>query len=166
MKRKPRVTAIAAIGKNRELGFKSGELVWRLSGDLRRFKELTVGNVVIMGRKTFDSIGKPLPGRMNIVVTRDEAYRAESAVVAHSIEEAVETANSAGVEKIFIGGGGELYKAGLPYTGQLELTHIDAEEPRADVFFPPYEQEFEEVWRSELQEEGAVRYHWITYKRK
>lgn len=162
----PRVVAIAAIGKRRELGFANGDLVWRLSADLKRFRELTTGNAVIMGRKTFESIGKPLPKRVTVVVTRAQDFVHDGCVVVHSVEEAIEVARCAGVEKIFIGGGGEIYKAALSCTSFLELTHINTEEPRADVFFPPYENEFQQTWRSGPQRENTIEFYWASYKRK
>ncbi len=102
------VVAVAAIGKNRELG-KSGELVWRIPDDLKRFKALTLGHPVIMGRKTFDSIiralGKPLPGRTSIVVTRDTSWAHEGVVVAHSIEDAIEKGKSLDGERVCVWAG-------------------------------------------------------------
>lgn len=168
------IIIIAAIGKNRELGI-GPELVWRLTADLKRFKALTLGHVVIMGRKTFESIGKPLPGRTNIVITRDHAWAHEGVKVAHSLEEAfsyahegVQSEKEGGgeVKKVFIIGGGEIYTQALPYATTLELTLIDAEESRANVFFPEYGSLFDEVARSESQEENGVRYVWATYEKK
>jgi len=159
------VIIIAGIGKNRELGI-GGELAWRLAGDLKHFKELTSGYPIIMGRKTFESIGKPLPNRINIIVTRDHSYSKENCVVVHSIEQALETARATGAQKIFIIGGGEIYTQGLPHATHLELTHIDAEEPRANIFFPAYEHRFQETTRSEIHEESGVQFEWVTYKRK
>lgn len=163
--KKHEVTAIAAIGRNRELGI-GNRLIWRLSGDLARFKELTTGFPVVMGRKTFESIGKPLPNRTNIVVTRDTGYRCGGCTVVHSVEEALEVAARTGAGKTFIIGGGEIYGAALPYTTRLELTRIDAEEARADVFFPPFEKEFEEVHKEQPREENGVSYMRVSYKRK
>jgi len=163
MEKYPTVTAIAAIGKNRELG-KGPDLIWRISDDLKRFKELTSGHPIVMGRKTFESIGRPLPKRVNIIVTRDTEYRQEGCVVVHSIEQALETAKNSGAEKIFIIGGGEIYKAALPFADTLELTLIDAEEPEADVFFPEFENEFIEKSRKEKREENGIHYSWVTFE--
>lgn len=159
------IVLIAAIGKNRELGI-GPALVWRLKEDLKRFKALTTGHAVIMGRKTFDSIGKPLPDRINIVVTRDINWSHEDVVVAHSLEEAFSYSHKLENKKIYVIGGGEIYTQALLFATHLELTHIESEESRATVFFPAYEHLFEEVTRSEIQEESGVQFEWVTYKRK
>lgn len=159
------IILIAAIGKNRELG-KGPDLVWRLSEDLKRFKTLTHGFPVVMGRKTFESIGKALPGRINIIITRNRDFRAENCVVVNSVEQALTTAGNTGAEKVFIIGGGELYTQTLPYADTLELTLVDAEDKDADVFFPEFEKDFKKVSEEEPREESAVRYRWATYERK
>ncbi|MFA5998321.1 MAG: dihydrofolate reductase [Candidatus Paceibacterota bacterium] len=139
-----RLSLIAALGKGRELGFE-GKLLWHLPDDMKRFKELTLGHPVIMGRKTWESLPekfRPLPGRTNIVVTRQAGYEAAGAVVTNSLESARAVSKRAvGADEIFIIGGGELYAAALPFTNRLYLTLVDAA-PEADTFFPPYEQEF------------------------
>jgi dihydrofolate reductase len=162
-----RISAIAAIGRNRELG-KAGELLWRIPDDMKRLKALTMGHPLVMGRKTFDSIitalGKPLPGRIHIVMTRDTSWRHDGAIAAHSIEEALHVARSQeGGECVFIFGGAEIYKAALPYTDTLYLTLID-DEKEADAFFPPYEGDFTEVEREERETEGQ-RYAWVEMRR-
>lgn len=159
------IILIAAIGKNRELG-KGGDLIWRISDDLKRFKELTQRNAVIMGRKTFDSIGKPLPKRVNIIVTRNTDYQQEGCVVVNSIEQALGAAKNTGVEKIFVIGGSEIYQAALPFADGLELTLVDAEDSEADVFFPEFENEFKETSRENTREENGVKYTWVTFKKK
>lgn len=135
------LSVIVAVGRNREIG-KDGRLLWRIPDDMVRFRTLTMGHPVIMGRKTWESLSKkfrPLPGRMNIVVTRQAGYRAVGAIVACSFE--VACAMVAMCREIFIIGGGELYVAALPRTSRLYLTLIDAE-AEADTFFPPYEDDF------------------------
>lgn len=159
------IILIAAIGKNRELG-KNGDLIWRLSSDLKRFKEKTNGNPIIMGRKTFESIGRPLPKRVNIIVTRDTTYHNEGCVVAHSVEQAIETAKNTGAEKVFVIGGSEIYKQALPFAHTLDLTLIDAEDGDADVFFPEFRNEFKEVSKEKPREENGVSYAWVTYRRE
>lgn len=159
------ITLIAAIGKHRELG-KGGDLLWRISDDLKRFKELTTGSPIIMGRKTYESIGKPLPNRTNIIVTRDQEYQTEGCVVVNSVTAAIEAAQNTQAEKIFVIGGSEIYAAALPYADTLNLTLIDAEDPDADVFFPEFENEFKETSRGELREHESVQYQWVTFKRK
>lgn len=135
------ISVIAAIGKDRELGFQ-GELLWHLPDDMKRFKELTVGHPVIMGRKTWESLPerfRPLPGRTNIVVTRQAGYTADGAVVVDGLSDAFLAATDApGSDETFIIGGGELYAAALPYATRLYLTIVDAN-AEADTYFPPYE---------------------------
>src|SRR3989344_4027447 len=139
-----RVAIIAAIGKNRELGL-HGKLLWYIPEDMRRFKEITTGHPVIMGRKTWESLPekfRPLPGRTNIVVTRQANYEVLGAIVANSFENARAVSKRApGSEEMFVIGGGELYAAALPYATRLYLPLVDATTD-ADTFFPPYETEF------------------------
>ena len=149
------VTAIAAISKrNRALGYKN-ELLWKIPGDLPRFKELTTGRPVIMGLNTFRSLPKALPDRTNIVMSLDTDVTLKDALVVHSPEAALETAKKApGGEHIYIIGGGMAYAVMLPYTDELDLTVVD-DEPEADVFFPDYS-EFSEVVSSENHTEGDL----------
>ena len=158
------VVIIAAIGKNRELGV-GGELAWRLKGDLKHFKELTTGYPIIMGRKTFDSIGKPLPNRINIVVTRDTNWSHEGVAVAHSLEKAFSYSHELGSSKMFVIGGGEVYTQALPFATHLEITLIDAEEPRATVFFPHFEDKFILMHTSDPQKENGTEYRFLSYQR-
>jgi dihydrofolate reductase len=160
---KPKVCIVVAIGRNRELG-KDGRLLWHIPDDLKRFKALTMGHPVIMGRKTFESIvgylKKPLPGRTNIVVTRDASWTYDGAVVCHSLEEAIEKASALDQEGIHIGGGAQLYEQALPLVDKLYLTIID-DTKEADTFFPAYENEFTKIAKEEQREFQGVRYSWI-----
>jgi len=158
------IILIAAIGKNRELG-KGPDLIWKLSSDLKRFKKVTQHHPIIMGKKTFVSIGKPLPNRVNIVVTRDTKFVCDGCVVAHSIEDALRIAENLGTNDIYVIGGGEIYAQTLPYADQLDLTLIDAEDADATVFFPEYEERFTKISEEESQEEDGVRFRWATFKR-
>ena len=139
-----RISLIAALGKNRELG-RGGQLLWRLPDDMRRFKELTSGHPVIMGRKTWESLPlkfRPLPGRTNIVVTRQAGYQAEGAVAVDGLSfDFLAAAFGPGNYFNFFLGGGELYAAALPYATRLYLTLVD-DAAEADTYFPAYEQEF------------------------
>lgn len=159
------ICAIAAIGKNRELGTKN-QLSWRISDDFKRVKELTMGHPLIMGRKTYESIGRPLPGRINIIITRDPDYAAEGCVVVNSIENALEEARKVEDKEIFIFGGAEIYKLALPYTDRLYLTLIDDEDPEADAFFPDYTADFMEVTRHGVREHEGLKYKWVDFERK
>nr|AIA13174.1 Dihydrofolate reductase [uncultured bacterium] len=160
---KARISAIAAIGKNGELGTEN-QLSWRISDDLKRVKELTTGHPLIMGRKTHESIGKPLPNRTNIVVTRDPAYVSEGCVIVHSLSEALEKAREIDGEEIFIFGGAQIFKEAMPFTERIYLTKIDAEDPNADVFFPDYS-EFTNVIEKEKRDQDGLAYEWITLEK-
>jgi len=130
---RPRITLVAAVARNGVIG-RAGALPWRLPADLRRFREVTWGHPVVMGRRTWESIGRPLPGRRNIVVTRRFGYRAPGAEVAGSPEAALSVAAGAG--EVMVIGGGELYAAFLPLAARILLTEVEAE-PEGDAFFPP-----------------------------
>ena len=134
------ISLIAAIGKNNELG-KDNDLLWKLPADQKHFRERTSGHPVIMGRKTFESIGRPLPNRRNIVITRDKNYLRYGADIVHSLNEAINSARTplaelAENEEIFIIGGAEIYKQAMQIADRLDITHIDAEDKNADAFFP------------------------------
>ncbi len=158
---KPRVSMVVAIGKNRVIG-KGNTLLWHIPDDLKRFKQLTLGHPVVMGRKTFDSIvamlGKPLPGRTNVVITRDTTWAHEGAVVAHSLEEALAKAKEVG-EEVFVIGGAQIYAAALPHTDRLYVTLI-ADEKEGDAFFPAYETVFTKVLNEESHEHNGLKYIW------
>lgn len=159
----PRISAIAAISEyDRGIG-KDNDLLWKIPDDLKRFKEITLGHPIILGRKNFESIGRALPRRMNIIVTRDTNYHAENCVIVHSVEEALEKAKLLDSEEVFIIGGGEIYKQALPYTDRLYLTVIHAEKP-ADVFFPDYS-EFTKVISEEKRDFEGTPYTNITLER-
>lgn len=128
------ISLIAAIGKNNELG-KGNDLLWKMPADQKYFREKTSLHAVIMGRKTFESMGRPLPNRRNIIITRDVKYKAVGAEVAHSLAEALDLFPNTN-EEIFIIGGAEIYKQFLPIADRLYITHIDAENKEADSFFP------------------------------
>lgn len=163
----PKVVVVVAIGKNRAIG-KEGKLLWHIPDDLKRFKELTLGHPIIMGRKTFESIvsyiGKPLPGRANIVVTRDPEWKYEGVTVTRSLEDALMVARSLNPVEIHIGGGAQLYEQALPYVDRLCLTLID-DEKDADTFFPAYETEFtKQTFREDREHEG-LKYSWVDLAR-
>ena len=117
------ISIIVAVSKNGVIG-KDNQLLWRLPDDLKRFKQLTLGHPMIMGRKTFESIGKPLPGRTSIVITSQEDFKVEGALVAHSLSEALETARGIEDSEAFIIGGGEIYKLALPLADKLYVTEV------------------------------------------
>jgi len=146
------VSVISAIGANRAIG-RANRLPWRLPDDLKRFKRITTGHPLVMGRKTFESIGRPLPQRTNIVLTRRNGYAAQGCTVCHSLEDALRRARRApGGEEIFVIGGGEVYAAALPFADRLYLTIVNAAPADADTFFP----EFKAFDRLVSEETGAT----------
>jgi len=136
-----RISLIAAIGaRTRAIG-KDNQLLWHLPEDLKRFKRVTDGHPVVMGRKTWESLPekfRPLPGRTNIVVSRQEGYEATGAIVVHSIDAALDAAEAAaGSEEIFIIGGAQIYIDTLPFADRLYITSVN-DDAEGDAFFPPY----------------------------
>lgn len=132
-----RVSLIAAVATNGVIGA-GGKLPWRLSSDMKRFRRLTMGRPVIMGRKTFETIGKPLDGRLNIVVTRQAGFRADGIAVAPSFDAALRLAEertATGAEEVMVIGGGEIYAAALPIADRLYITHVESA-PEGDTRFP------------------------------
>ncbi len=137
----PKLSIIAALqASDRGLG-RNNDLLFRIQADLTWFKKITLGHPVIMGRKTFESIGRLLPGRANIIITRDMEWNAPGAIVTHSLEDAIHEAQKIEHSEIFIIGGGSIYRESLPVTNRLYLTLVDSTAP-ADVFFPAYENDF------------------------
>lgn len=128
-----RHSLIVAMSENRVIG-RGGQLPWHLSADLRRFRHLTMDHTIIMGRKTFDSIGKPLPGRTNLVLTRDAAWTREGAVPVRSLDDAVE--RSGGAAELMVIGGAEVFRLALPHARRIYLTRIHAK-VQGDTHFPP-----------------------------
>jgi dihydrofolate reductase len=160
------LSMIAAIGKNRELGEKN-KLLWHLPGDLARFREITKGHPVIMGRKTFESIGHALPGRVNIVISRDRSFKAEGVMVVSSLNEALLRAKEApGSAETFVIGGGQIYTAAINEADRLYLTIIDKEAPGADTFFPPYTTRFTRIIEKTPHEENGIRFTYLTLERE
>lgn len=131
-----KLSAVAAVGANFELG-KGNDLLWHLPEDFKFFKKVTMGAPIVMGRKTFESIGKPLPGRKNIVLTRDQSWQHEGVEVYASIEAFLDKADNS--VEYYIIGGAEIYKQFLPLLSTLYLTHVDASFADADAFFPEIE---------------------------
>src|SRR3989338_5690291 len=145
------ISLIAAMDKKRVIG-KDNKLPWKLSSDLKRFKKLTSGKPVIMGRKTFESIGKPLSNRINIIITRDKNYRKENCVSVHSADEALEAAK--GADEVMVIGGEQVFREFLPKAGKMYLTFID-KNFEGDAYFPEFdENEWEEIKREEYEENG------------
>jgi dihydrofolate reductase len=159
------LSLIAAIGKNNELG-KDNKLLWDLPADMRHFRETTSGHPVVMGRKTFESIGRPLPKRRNIVITRDSSYSREGIEVVHSIEEAIALFKEI-PEEVFIIGGAEIYKQSLPFANRLYITRVESNFD-ADAFFPEIGPEWQETFRDDhiSDESHAFPYSFLIYEKK
>ncbi|MCB5177166.1 MULTISPECIES: dihydrofolate reductase [Microvirga] len=156
---------VVAVAENGVIG-RDNQLLWRLRTDLRRFRELTWGKPMIMGRKTFQSLGKPLPGRESIVLTRDPAFSAEGVHVARSWDEAValgsSVAQAMGAEEVAVAGGAEIYALALPHVQKIYLTEVHAS-PEGDTIFPDFDRSrFREVRRSEHRK-GADDEHSFTF---
>jgi dihydrofolate reductase len=160
------IALIAAISRNHVLG-KDNQLVWHLPKDLRFFKTKTLGYPVVMGRKTFESFGKPLRGRTNIIITRNPGYRVEGATVVASLDEAIREAATYKCDMIFIAGGAEIYRQALPLADTMYLTHIHADLD-GDAFFPEFS---EEAWQAvaketvPVDERHAYSFDFVTWKR-
>jgi dihydrofolate reductase len=125
------IAFIFAMGRNREIGL-NNQLPWYLPGDLKFFKKVTMGHPIIMGRKTYESIGRPLPGRTNVIVTRQHDFHAEGCTVMHSAEEVIEAFPN---EKVYVIGGTQLFNSFFPQANELVVTYIDADF-EADTYFP------------------------------
>ena len=154
-----RVSLIVAMAENRVIG-NAGELPWRLPTDLAYFKRVTMGKPVLMGRKTWEAIGRPLPGRKNIVVTRNQAFAAEGAVVVHSLDAALDLVGSApGAEELMVIGGEEIYRLALPRADRIYLTEVDLA-PTGDARFPDLDpSEWQEASREDHAADGDAPAH-------
>ncbi|MFT5180962.1 MAG: dihydrofolate reductase [Alphaproteobacteria bacterium] len=146
-----RLALIAAVARNGVIG-RDGDLPWRISADLKYFKSTTMGKPIVMGRRTFESIGRALPGRLNIVVSRNAGFTAEGVETAADLDQALEIAALQGGDEVMVIGGGEIYAAALPHADRLYLTeiHTDAE---GDVHFPTFDRA---QWRETSREDHAA----------
>ena len=165
----PRFSILVAMAKNRVIG-KNNALPWRLSPDLKRFKQLTMGHHIVMGRKTYESIGRLLPGRTSVIVTRQPDYQVPGAIVAGSIAEALKVC-SEGKEmnqESFVIGGAEIYQQALGLCQRMYVTEIQ-QEFDGDVLFPEFDpQEWREISREKhrLDEDDGLEYHFVVLDRK
>lgn len=160
----PVVALIVAVAKNGVIGI-NNTLPWRLPEDLKRFKALTTGHAIIMGRKTFESLGRPLPNRRNIVISRNPDCRFDGAEVFASLAAAI--AACAGAARVFVIGGGEIYAQALGLADELHLTEVDLA-PEGDAFFPPVDAaRWAEVAReAQVDAASGVQYAFVTYRKK
>ncbi len=156
------ISIIAAIGENRELG-KDNKLLWHIPEDMERFKQITLGHPVIMGRTTYESIGKPLTERTNVIITRDQSYQEAGCLVCHSLEEAIEKAKDLDPKEIFLIGGGQIYGQGIKYADKLYLTVVKGKF-EADTYFPDYSQFKKIVFQKESSDKN-YRYTFLELVR-
>ena len=145
------VCIVAARGLHNEIG-RGNQLLWRMPADLKRFKEATIGKPIIMGRKTYDSIGRPLPERPNLIITRDPGFTASGCEVVHSLEEALRAAANYGEQAMLIGGA-EIFQQAMSRCDTMILTTLQAAFPEADTFFPPF---VEAEWRVASRQDFAA----------
>lgn len=160
------ISLVVAAADNRVIG-RDGALPWRIREDLKRFKTLTMGKPTIMGRKTWDSLPrKPLPGRTNIVVSRNPHFRADGAEVAHSVADAIALAGATGAEEIAVIGGEAIFAAALPVAQTIHLTEV-AGSPEGDAFMPPIDRgQWHEVAREGPYDADGLRYSFVTLERR
>jgi len=159
------ISFVAAMGRNKAIG-KDNSLPWKLPADMKHFKDLTKGKPVIMGRKTYESIGKPLPNRKNIILTRDKNYKSKQCIVVHSVEEALSAAGSS--EEAMVIGGSQVYHKFLPRTNKMYLTIIGADF-EGDAYFPDYDKrDWKETHceKHNADEENKFSYTFLTLERK
>ena len=162
---RPGISILVAMAKNRTIGI-DNTLPWRIPEDLKHFKALTMGHHMIMGRKTFESIGKPLPGRTTVVVSRDRSLKIDGCVVAHSLQEAV--AACANDPQIFMVGGADIYAQALGLADKLYITEIQ-QDVAGDAWFPEFDRsEWLEMLREKHRQETPepLEYHFVEYRRK
>ena len=158
-----KISLIAALSENRAIG-KGNQLIWKIPEDLRRFKEITSGHPVIMGRKTYESIGRLLPNRTNIIITRDKEYKVEGAIVVYSLEEAFRQAQGKQNEgEIFIIGGGQIFEQGIKIADKLYLTVIEGQF-EGDTFFPDYS-EFKKVIFEQSGKYQELKYKFLELEK-
>lgn len=159
----PRISIISALAKNRTIGI-NNTLPWRLPEDLKYFKALTLGHHILMGRKTWESIGRPLPGRTTVIITHGDYPAPEGVKIARSLQQAIDVCGAD--EEIFFVGGAQLYAQALPLADRLYLTEIQAE-VEGDAWFPEYDPaHWREVSRDKRHDEASGRdYHFVVYDR-
>lgn len=158
-----KIAFVVAMDQNRAIG-RAGALPWHLPDDLKRFKALTLGKTVLMGRKTFQSIGRPLPQRRNVLLTRDPAFAAEDLEVVHTLEDALKLD-----EELMVIGGGEIYTLLLPLATHMHLTLVETVIPDADTFFPPWKQaEWHETYREQhpADERHPLAFTYVDLERR
>jgi dihydrofolate reductase len=161
------ISLIAAVADNGVIGA-GGAMPWRLPSDLKHFRRVTMGKPIVMGRRTLESIGKPLDGRLNVILTRDPAFAQPGTVAATSLDAALETAAAVGADEIIIGGGGEVYAAAMARADRLYITHV-ALAPDGDTVFPPIDPA---LWQAvsdepmQRSERDSAEARFVVYERR
>ena len=162
-----RLSIIAALSSNNVIG-RNNQVPWCIRTDLKRFKALTMGHHLIMGRKTYESVGKPLPGRVNVVITRHEDYQADGITVVHSLDDAIRIAARANDPEPFIAGGAEIYAVALHRADRMYLTRVHAE-VAGDTFFPDFDDVSEwkltDAEHCDANEKDELPFSFLTYDR-
>ncbi|WP_106134948.1 dihydrofolate reductase [Mongoliibacter ruber] len=162
-----KISIIVAKAKNNAIG-KDNQLIWKLSSDLKLFKQITSGHHIIMGRKTYESVGKPLPNRTSIVITRNPDFKLPNGhVVCHSLQEAIQLCIGKHLDQVFVIGGAEIYKQALGLSDELLVTEVDAS-PEADVFFPAIDPDHWKKVSSDSyrkDDKNEYNFEFVTYKR-
>ncbi len=157
------LSLIVAMASNHAIGL-NNKMPWHLSADLKKFKHITMGHPIIMGRKTFESIGRPLPGRQNIIISRNPDYRQQDCLVFNSLEAAIQSC--ADCDEVFVIGGATLYKVALALADKLYITAIH-QAFEGDTYFPELnKQQWREVAREDIKEDATFDYSFITYVRQ
>jgi len=161
--KKPKISIIVAVGKNREIGLNNA-LLWQIPEDLKHFKEKTTGKAIIMGERTFYSIGRALPNRLNIVLSQDPDLKIDGVTIAHSIPEAIEIGGKFS-DEVFIIGGGSIYAQTIGLADKLYLTLVD-KEFEADTFFPDYAKFDKIVLESEPFESNGLKFNFFELEKR
>ena len=165
----PKISLIAAITPERVIGKRGGGMLWHIPEDMQHFKETTTGHAVVMGRKTYETIGKPLPNRTNIIITRDRNYSALGCIIAHSLEEAIEKAallddRQTRYNEVFVMGGGEIYEQAIGLADKLYLTLVH-KSFKGDVYFPDYSEFKKEVLRQEGESVNGLKFTFLELEK-
>ncbi|MFH1232960.1 MAG: dihydrofolate reductase [Patescibacteria group bacterium] len=158
------VSIICIIAKNRAIGFQN-KLLYNIPEDMRHFRKITTGHVIIMGKNTFHSINdNPLPNRINIIITRDKKFLAQNCLIANSIEESIELAKKQNKGEIFFIGGSQIYEQAIPFVNKLYLTIVDDKPKQADTFFPDYS-EFKKIVIRKESELNGLKFKFIELEK-
>ncbi|OIO15717.1 diacylglycerol kinase [Candidatus Gottesmanbacteria bacterium CG11_big_fil_rev_8_21_14_0_20_37_11] len=157
-----KISIIAAIAENRAIG-KNNKLLWHIPQDMKHFRKITSGHPVVMGRKTYESLGRPLPDRTNIVVTRDKLFRAKGCIICYSLDIAIRTAGAKDSQEIFIIGGGKIYEQAITLADKLYLTVVKGNY-EADTYFPDYS-DFKKVVSRKDREDSKYKFTFLELER-